>query len=287
MLERYCIGPGRYRHRAGAATTLPESATSAPPLLAPVHATRLHLVTPEIVERTVVQLGMSRVLSEAERVVFDRLATGRRRHDWLAGRIAAKRAVRRAVREAGGSMPAYRAITVWNEEGGAPCVALDANPEVARRWNLSIAHTEGFALAALACTALSGTVGVDIERTKPLSAALIHRVLTVEEAERFEARHAFTPEPVVIWAVKEAALKAGRGQCEALRQIELTWDVRGRIMARVMGLQGPAPKITVTHGAIGAYTVARAFWWTSDQPGILARSRAHARQQASLPAGAA
>lgn len=222
------------------------------------HPPRLHFVTPAIVERTLARLGTPRVLSDGERTAVDRLAVDRRRRDWLAGRIAVKRTLRAAVRECGEPVPAYRDITVWNEAAGAPCFTVSGRPELARRWNISIAHTDGAAVAALACTDRSGTVGVDIERTQPLSASLIRYALTSDEARRFRDDDPHRPAPLVVWTLKEAVLKAGRGVCTALRDIELTWSDAGRVTARVVGVRALAPEIAVTHRAVGDYTIALA-----------------------------
>lgn len=220
------------------------------------HPPRLHLVTPAIVARTLARLGTLHVLSESERTAMERLTVERRRRDWLAGRIAAKRALRAAARDCGDPVPAYRAISVSNDAAGAPCFTVAGRPELARRWNISIAHTDGAALAALADTERTGTVGVDIERTRPLSASLIRYALTADEARRFTDDRR-TPAPLIIWAVKEAVLKATRGTCTALREIELTWWGGARpVTARLVGARSPAAEIVVTHRAVGVYTVA-------------------------------
>ncbi len=226
---------------------------------------------------------MPGVLSEAERVVFERLAIVNRRRDWLAGRVAAKRALRRAVREAGGIAPPYHAITVWNEDDGAPRFSIDEQPALARRWNISLAHTSGTAVVALADTRRWGNVGVDIERTRPLSAGLIRRALSTRELERLEDRNGHMLEPLLLWTIKEAVLKAGRGRCDALRQIELAWSGSGRVTARIVGVRESAPHIATAYRTVGPYTIALALW-RADGP-IAARrgSRGH---RGPAPAGA-
>lgn len=224
----------------------------------PGHPPRLHLVTPAIVERTLVCVGLPGVLSDEERATYEGLTVERRRRDWLAGRIAAKRALRRATRERGELPPPYRAITVRNAGNGAPEFSVDGRADIARDLNVSIAHTDGTAVAAVARTARSGTVGVDIEPTRPLPLALARYVLRPSEAELLSDDDRPHPTPLVIWTVKEAALKAARDFCTSMRDIELRWDDACRLGARVAGARAPVHTLTVAHRATGRYTIALA-----------------------------
>lgn len=210
-------------------------------------------MTRAVVERTVARRGVAVLLSANERATFDALPVERRRRDYLAGRLAAKRALRAACREAGGQVPPYSAIDVWNDAAGAPHVRIDTGDE---RFSISIAHTDGAAVA-LAGRAASGTVGVDIETTRPLDLSLVSRVLTPAELARLRGASE-DPSPLALWTAKEAALKAAHRFCAALRDVELTWDRHQTFRARVIGDRAPAHDILVRHGTVGPYTIAAA-----------------------------
>jgi 4'-phosphopantetheinyl transferase EntD len=254
--DRECDRAGRYRHLAGVATTLREPSAQSETLLHR-YAPRAHFVTRAIVERTVAGRGVGAVLTERERAWLGALPHECRRADWLGGRIAAKRAVRAVCRQAGARVPPYRAIDVGNDADGAPDFRVAGRDDLSQRFNLSIAHTEGAAIAALAETATSGTVGVDIESAKPLPLALLARVLTPTEMARLGAASGH-PSPLDMWTAKEAALKAAHRFCGALRDIELSWDEPRAIRARVVREFVPAHRIIVRHESFGRFTVALA-----------------------------
>lgn len=217
---------------------------------------RVQLVTPAIVERTVARRGMSGVLTLAERATFDAFPTPRRRRDWLSGRIAAKRAVRAASRDLGASAPSYDAIETWNDHRGAPRFRVPGHAWLADA-NLSISHCDGAGLASVVHAHVSGTVGVDIEVTRPLSLALVSRVLRDAELARLDdAGDVVSPSPLELWTAKEAALKSADGACTALRDIELSWDMADEFRARVPASRGGQRDIIVRHRIVGPYTLA-------------------------------
>jgi phosphopantetheinyl transferase (holo-ACP synthase) len=59
----------------------------------------------------------------------------------------------------------------------------------------------------------------------------------------------------VLWAVKEAVLKAAHATCSALRDVELSWRDARRVDARVLG-DDSGRAIVVRHRAVGPYTIA-------------------------------
>ena len=216
---------------------------------------RVHLVTPAIVERTVARHGVRGILTNRERETLDAFAVERRRVDWLAGRVAAKRAVRRTLRDRGDDVPPLSAIDVWNDATGAPRFAVAARPELSGELSLSISHSNGTGLAAVADTRASGTVGVDIEQSARVSMALVSRVLSERERQRLAAGDS-SPSPLALWTAKEAALKAASHLCGALRDIELSWVGVRCVGARVTRPGRAAHDIVVRHRTVGAYTVA-------------------------------
>jgi 4'-phosphopantetheinyl transferase EntD len=180
--------------------------------------------------------GPAGLLTGAERAAFDALHLERRRRDWLAGRLAAKRAVRAVARAQGEATPPWAMISVLNAPSGAPWFAVDGRPELGAEWNISIAHDDGFAVCAIARTVRAGYVGVDIERNRPLSFDVLRHILTPRERVRLSrAEPTGTPRPLAFWTAKEAVVKAGReGVCTAMREVELSWRGGGALAARIV-----------------------------------------------------
>ena len=257
---RVCACVGRYRQTVGAATTLLEPSASSETVVvrypAARHSVRVHLVTPAIVERVVARRGVPGVLTSRERAVLEGLLLERRRRDWLAGRVAAKRALRASCRRRHETAPAYGAIEILSGGNGAPHFSVDGRPELADRFDISIAHTDGVAAATVADRLASGSVGVDIEVSKPLPLELVRRVLRPGEVERLHETDC--PTPLELWTAKEAALKAARHLCTSLRDIELSWNGTRPLRARVVGSDLPPHEILVRHRSVGPYTVALA-----------------------------
>ena len=201
---------------------------------------------------------MDGLLTPREREVLEGAPVERRRRDWLAGRVAAKRALRAACRRQHETAPSYRAIEILNDGNGAPCFRVDRRPELADRLDISIAHTDGAAVAAVADVLASGTVGVDIEVTRPLSLELVGRVLQPIELERLDDTATASPTPLELWTAKEAAMKAARHLRATLRDVELSWNGTRMLRARVVGSDLSPRAILVRHRSVGPYTVALA-----------------------------
>jgi phosphopantetheinyl transferase (holo-ACP synthase) len=215
-------------------------------------------VTPAIVERAVARRGVAGLLTPSERTVLEAMPAERRRRDWLAGRVAAKRVLRATCRHRCERVPAYGSIEILNEASGAPRFTIQGRPELAERFDVSIAHTDGAAVAAVTDLLASGSAGVDIELTKPLSLELVRRVLRAEEIACLDENPNMGPTPLELWTAKEAAMKAARRLCDALREIELSWNGTPTLRARVASSNVPPHTILVRHRRVGPYTVALA-----------------------------
>jgi 4'-phosphopantetheinyl transferase EntD len=256
------VPPDDNRQRGGAATTLLEPSALSETLLVrfPMtrHSVRVRLVTPEMVERAVARRGVDGVLTPSERAVFAALPLEQRRRDWLAGRVAAKRVLRATYRRRGDIEPPYTAIEIQNDADGAPRLRLDGPPDLGARLDLSIAHSHGAAVAAVSDRFASGTVGVDVEVTTPLSIDLVRRVLRASEIDRLGDRSTIEPTPLEMWTAKEAAMKAARHLCRSLRDVELSWTPSRMMRARIVGDGLPAHAIRVRHRTAGPYTIALA-----------------------------
>lgn len=206
----------------------------------------------------VARRGVDGILTENERAVLDELPLERRRADWLAGRLAAKRALRAACRRRDEPVPAYTAIEIRNDSRGAPRFAIAERPDLDERLDISIAHSNGTAVAAIADRLASGTVGVDVEVTKPLPMHLLKRVLRPEEIACLDALSNTAPTALEMWTAKEATLKAARHLCDTLRDVELSWTPRRSMRAHIAGTGLPAHSILVRHRVAGPYTIALA-----------------------------
>ena len=153
-------------------------------------------------------------LTKAERQEYDGLPHEDRRRDWLAGRCAAKQA---AAARCGVSL---HHIQLESRHGAAPlCMVLDHH----RRWTptrfcVSIAHRDGWAIAAAAEHSLR--VGVDIDRAGEI----------VPEHLRyfFAPRESYGGRPIdasLAWVLKEAAWKAlALGSDVPFTALQLSFD---------------------------------------------------------------
>jgi 4'-phosphopantetheinyl transferase EntD len=124
-----------------------------------------------------------------------------RRADWRLGRWVAKIAVLEAL---GRQDP--RSVEIRAAEDGAPEVFLEGRPAPV---SLSLSHRDGVAAAAVAGTAVR--LGLDVEVVEPRTDRFVRDYLTDRE------RAAVLADPAardlctaLVWATKEAALKATR-----------------------------------------------------------------------------
>jgi 4'-phosphopantetheinyl transferase len=182
-------------------------------------------------------------LTPGEREGLARCRTAKRREEFVAGRVAARRALALLA-------PELRAEVSARTEGqdsgrpffvGAPGVAL------------SISHSAGLAVAAVAH---GGPLGVDLEYPVEVGAAFQEEAFAPGELEGYRAPCADRMEPITAaWAMKEAVLKVwGVGlraplQQVAVRPVEL--DTSGASVSLRLSLEtgtlppglGPPPTV--------------------------------------------
>ena len=209
-----------------------------------MHPPPLHVVTPCQVRRLCDRRGPAAFLSPEELERYLGFGSWKRRRDWLAGRVAAKTLLRRALRRRRGVAPALKEICVRNAPDGAPFLVLRADGHPEPGWSISIAHAEGYGVCALSPAPGEEVVGVDLERERPLRPETLRYFLALDERRRLErtARSSAAPSPIALWALKEAVLKAGRDvPCTSLRQVGLRWDDRGAVTATLEGRHGRVP----------------------------------------------
>lgn len=155
-------------------------------------------------------------LTPSERTFAAGLERPRRRADWLAGRLAAKLATRRALEDAVG----LSRLSVSYRPGGRPAATRDGDP-LPGIW-LAISHSGGVGLAA--ASSGSRPIGVDLERATGWIEELSEYALSGAERARLPAT-AGEKEVLAHWTLKEAALKAlGLGLRVHPRRLEVEGD---------------------------------------------------------------
>jgi 4'-phosphopantetheinyl transferase EntD len=156
-------------------------------------------VAPNDVEALAEQAPVSLAPDELETWKAFRLP--KRRREWLMGRMAAKEAVRlRLMRSDFPPPPSRREIVVRADQRGRP----SAGPQLA----LSIAHTEGIAVAAVATRAAG--IGIDVERLDRRRGDYERGAFTDVERGRLDAGPADrrAERALRLFCAKEAAAKA-------------------------------------------------------------------------------
>jgi phosphopantetheinyl transferase len=135
----------------------------------------------------------------------DRLAIGRRRAAWLAGRLAAKTAIVRLL----SPPPPLDRIEILSAPGGEPVVTGELR---GRGIDVSISHTRSMAAAVAFLRRTTGAMGIDIEICdQQIDPALIGFAFSEDEAGALHdstdarERHRLT---LRFWTAKEAVLKA-------------------------------------------------------------------------------
>lgn len=183
---------------------------------------------------------LSHWLTPREIAACDLSPSPRRRADRLAGRLAAKRLLLETL----GVAPLSCEI---GSDGCAPIVIGPAHP-----WNLSLSHSAGIGAAAWAETATEGTVGMDVQRVRPIHPGLRARALNEDEQAQDDT------DTLLFWALKEAAIKARRRRWErALRDMTVTVH-RGDAGSGTATIWDGAQTLTATWMRLGDVWLARA-----------------------------
>jgi phosphopantetheinyl transferase (holo-ACP synthase) len=117
-----------------------------------------------------------RYLNASERLELDAMGA-ERQADWLAGRIAAKDAVRHVLCTRGVSAIYPVELTVVSDEQGRPRVMSPHDVDI----EVSIAHKNG---RAVALAAIGTSPGIDIEEIAHRSDAFVERAFSPDEVAR-------------------------------------------------------------------------------------------------------
>jgi len=174
-------------------------------------------------------------LTSRERRVYDGLGDARRREQWMAGRLLAKRLLleQLAWHRIGVPPAGYRQIEIDSGQAGGR--RYPPRVQVAGElipWSLSISHTRRGVLVALA-TGRGTRIGVDLVEPAAYGEGFASLWFTPAE-QRWLQRHDGGHWTATLWAAKEAVYKAAsRGESFAPRRIEILPDpVRGLICAQ-------------------------------------------------------
>ncbi len=147
------------------------------------------------------------VLNSLERKEFlEMKGSTSRRTEWLYGRIAAKEAVRRYLKDYHQARWSYADVQIWRNESGKPIAIGEWSKYLTAKLDVAIAHTAQFVIAVAVS---NKRVGVDVESVaRDLSAEFMNGVFTADEQEL--ASQAMNPSQAIIrfWCAKEAVSKA-------------------------------------------------------------------------------
>jgi acyl transferase domain-containing protein/phosphopantetheinyl transferase/acyl carrier protein len=138
----------------------------------------------------------------------------RRRANWLAGRLAAKDAVRRLLVARHGLEVCAGDVEIATDEHGAPVARGRWTERIGGPPAVSLTHANGVAAAVAVAGSSGARVGVDLEVLRDFSEELLATAFTPDERELFASlgSHAAREWSVRLWCAKEALGKAlGRG----------------------------------------------------------------------------
>ncbi|HXR72243.1 4'-phosphopantetheinyl transferase family protein [Actinocrinis sp.] len=140
----------------------------------------------------------------------------KRRLEWVAGRLAASRAVRAHQRRHLGHEPGPRRVKVSQIRSGPRAGKPTVNAPV----QVGLSHSGDFAVAACG----PRPIGVDLERTRPMPPPLLELLAAADPIDGApECRALAQMAPSLHWACKEAVLKqVGIGLRMDPREVTLT-----------------------------------------------------------------
>jgi phosphopantetheinyl transferase len=156
-------------------------------------------------------------LTEKERTQLREFVAVKRACDWAAGRLAAKRAARRAAPEL-----TDNDVNVEQDPGsGAPILFVRGERSPAK---ISITHRDGVAIAAIG----DDVVGVDLETVEERAGTWWHQAFTADENDHLRGQPSDHLAAAAAWAAKEACLKrAGTGLRASLHDLHVRLDGAG------------------------------------------------------------
>jgi phosphopantetheinyl transferase len=204
-------------------------------------------------------LWASLVLTARERRQFaERRGPEHRQLEWLAGRTAAKDAVRTYLRKHNGLQLLPADIEIAPDEHGKPLVAGPWTQQLRAVPHISITHSENVAVALAYDPAQGLRCGIDIQAVRVPSPDFETSLLTAPEQRQLDTvPQAVRDEWILrLWCVKEAVSKAlGRGLVEGPSSVRiLSLDSRTGVVAATPQGQLAAAVPEASGQRIVAYT---------------------------------
>lgn len=207
------------------------------------------------------------ILSSAELRDFSEMkGSTSRRVEWLFGRVAAKEAVRRFLKDFYQARWSDADVQIWADDSGKPHALGAWSDFLSTRLDIAIAHTAQFVVAIAAANA---RVGVDVESVgRDLSEEFAAGVFTPDELE-LAAQSANAAKTIIgFWCAKEAVSKAlGTGIRYSPREMIVSdfHAASGKITIRLEGAWAEAFKnlrgrgISVSLGTMRDHALAFCF----------------------------
>ncbi|HTY25739.1 MAG TPA: SDR family NAD(P)-dependent oxidoreductase [Desulfomonilaceae bacterium] len=146
----------------------------------------------------------------------------KRANEWITGRVALKRTVRRAFNALGEKAPAPNSIRIVQDELGNPSAEIGG--KAGSQWSeISLSHSNGLAFAAASVPGSVQGLGVDIEKVESRNKTWVNDYFTPKEQSLAQDKDRRWIDLTKLWSLKEAAVKAlGAGLRFDLRDIEVT-----------------------------------------------------------------
>jgi 4'-phosphopantetheinyl transferase len=151
------------------------------------------------------------LLTPAESAHFATLLAPHRRRDWLVGRWTAKLLTQKQIAATHGFCLALGSFAIRYDMDGAPCVTGNNAALHSISLALSISHSHGYALCAIAETQRGEVrLGVDIELVDAETAPMLAEFFTPAEEANLNAApaHLRITLATATWSIKEAIRKA-------------------------------------------------------------------------------
>jgi len=204
------------------------------------------------------------VLSRNERQVWLSLkGAGKRRIEWLLGRVAAKEAVRTFLRETVGLQLCSADVEITADDLGAPKVIGEWTKSLSGSPAVSISHGGGLTIAVAGRSSAHSSVGADVELIGRINSEVEALVLSDSERELLASLDGVSRAEWAtrLWCAKEAVGKAlGKGLAGFSSGLQVQdIDVRrGSVRFSVHGLasdvdQSSGPCVTAYTGTEGSH----------------------------------
>jgi malonyl CoA-acyl carrier protein transacylase/phosphopantetheinyl transferase len=182
-------------------------------------------VTAEHTRTIAIHTIVRNLLSQAERQQWRNLK-GRdiRRTEWLFGRAAAKDAVRRLLKEHDGKAIFPTDIEICQDADGRPFASLLGMSESKIVPSISIAHSDGLAVAIAGYCSEGQGLGIDIERVQSRKEGFQEIAFSKDELGLLDAFSGSARDEWVtrFWCAKEAVAKGlGKGLVEGPRSLQV------------------------------------------------------------------